>query len=194
MFDESDLFIFTIGLTEIWESIVDGAVFPLAPGVVARPPDPSLYRFANMTADEVRRDLEAFIAFIRTRNPGLRILLTVSPVPLVATYENRHVLVSTLYSKSALRSAVGEIFQKHRGVDYFPSYEIITCSANSATYFEPDFRSVTEGGVAHVMRVFDRHYMERTPKPKVGRDASLQAEFARSSKILCDEEALDTAS
>ncbi|SEI13014.1 GSCFA family protein [Methylobacterium sp. 275MFSha3.1] len=191
MFDESDLFIFTIGLTEIWESIGDGAVFPLAPGVVARPPDPSLYRFANMTAEEVRRDLEAFIAFIRTRNPDLKILFTVSPVPLVATYENRHVLVSTIYSKSALRAAVGEICQKHHNVDYFPSYEIITSSANSFTYFESDLRSVTDSGVAHVMRVFDRHYMGRAPEPKVGQDASLRAEFARSSKILCDEEALD---
>ncbi len=32
MFEESHLFIFTVGLTEIWESTVDGAVFPVAPG------------------------------------------------------------------------------------------------------------------------------------------------------------------
>ncbi|MGH1573425.1 GSCFA domain-containing protein [Methylobacterium sp. P31] len=191
MFEESNLFIFTVGLTEIWESAVDGAVFPVAPGVVAQPPDPSQYRFANMTAAEVHADLTAFIAFIRERNPDLKILLTVSPVPLVATYEGRHVLVSTTYSKSVLRAAVGEICQEHEGVDYFPSYEIITSWHNAGKYFEADYRSVAESGVAHVMRVFGRHYMAASPQPNARPDAALRAEFAQSSKILCDEEALD---
>lgn len=191
MFEESDLFIFTVGLTEIWESTADGAVFPVAPGVVAQPPDPSQYRFANMTAAEVRADLTAFIAFIRERNPDLKILLTVSPVPLVATYEGRHVLVSTTYSKSVLRAAVGEICQDHVGVDYFPSYEIITSWHNAGAYFEGDYRSVAESGVAHVMRVFGRHYMAASPQPNPRQDDALRAEFTQSSKILCDEEALD---
>jgi GSCFA family/Polysaccharide biosynthesis enzyme WcbI len=191
MFEDSHLFIFTVGLTEIWESTVDGAVFPVAPGVVAQPPDPSLYRFANMTAAEVRADLAEFIALVRERNPGLKILLTVSPVPLVATYEDRHVLLSTTYSKSALRAAVDEICRDHDAVDYFPSYEIITSWHNRGTYFQDDLRSVAESGVAHVMRVFERHYMRIADRPGRRQDATLRAEFARSSKILCDEEALD---
>src|SRR5205807_6284661 len=36
MFEQCDVFIFTLGLTEGWEAMADGAVFPLAPGVVAR--------------------------------------------------------------------------------------------------------------------------------------------------------------
>ncbi|MCJ2067677.1 GSCFA domain-containing protein [Methylobacterium sp. J-030] len=193
MFEESDLFIFTVGLTEIWESSVDGAVFPIAPGVVAQPPDPSAYRFTNMTAEEVRRDLEAFVIFIRERNPNLRILLTVSPVPLVATYEDQHVLVSTTYSKSALRAAAGELCRHHDRIEYFPSYEIITSWVNGGTYFEADRRSVSESGVAHVMRVFNRNYMTNAAPADAHRDAALHMEFNRSSKILCDEEALDAA-
>ncbi|MDP4023678.1 GSCFA domain-containing protein [Methylobacterium sp. NEAU 140] len=193
MFEESDLFIFTVGLTEIWESTRDGAVFPVAPGVVAAPPDPAPYRFANMNAAEVQADLSAFIAFVRARNPGLKMLLTVSPVPLVATYENRHVLVSTTYSKSALRAAVGEVCRAHAEVDYFPSYEIITTWQNGGRYFQDDLRSVSDSGVAHVMRVFGRHYMAGGPaeRPPHAGDAALRAEFARAAKILCDEEALD---
>ena len=35
MFEECDVFVFTLGLTEGWASSVDGAVYPLAPGTVA---------------------------------------------------------------------------------------------------------------------------------------------------------------
>jgi hypothetical protein len=191
MFEESHLFIFTVGLTEIWESTVDGAVFPVAPGVVALPPDPSRYRFVNMSVAEVRADLAAFIGLVRQHNPDLKILLTVSPVPLVATYEDRHVLQATTYSKSALRAAVDETCRQHEAVDYFPSYEIITSWHNGGAYFEADLRSVAESGVAHVMRVFERHYLRRVDRPAARQDAALRAEFARASKILCDEEALD---
>ncbi|MGK3891080.1 hypothetical protein, partial [Enterococcus faecium] len=35
MFAGLDVFVFTLGLTEAWVSRVDGAVFPIAPGVIA---------------------------------------------------------------------------------------------------------------------------------------------------------------
>jgi hypothetical protein len=145
-----------------------------------------------MSVAEVRADLAEFIGLVRQHNPDLKILLTVSPVPLVATYEDRHVLQATTYSKSALRAAVDEICRHHAAVDYFPSYEIITSWHNGGTYFEADLRSVAESGVAHVMRVFERHYLRTVDRPAARQDAALRAEFARASKILCDEEALDT--
>jgi hypothetical protein len=39
----------------------------------------------------------------------LRIVLTVSPVPLVATVTGSHVVPATIYSKSVLRIAAQEI-------------------------------------------------------------------------------------
>ena len=41
MFEQSEIFIFTLGLTEAWRSKKDGAVFPLAPGVSAGSFDPA---------------------------------------------------------------------------------------------------------------------------------------------------------
>ena len=41
------------------------------------------------------------------RTPKLRILLTVSPVPLTATAGDDHVLLATTYSKSVLRAGRG---------------------------------------------------------------------------------------
>lgn len=44
---------------------------------------------------------------------------------LIATCEDRHVLVSTTASKSKLNSAVDEICASVVDAHYFPSYEII---------------------------------------------------------------------
>lgn len=159
MFETCDVLIFTLGLTESWLSLADGAAFPIAPGVVAQGADPQAYRFHNLTVPEMVDDLVTLIDHVRVVNQGLKVILTVSPVPLVATYEDRHVLVSTTYSKSALR-VVAEMTCAARGyVAYFPSYEIITGSYNRSKYFADDLREVTPEGVGRVMSLFKKHYL-----------------------------------
>ena len=113
MFEECDVFIFTLGLTETWVSTRDGAVFPVAPGVAGGEPGDD-YAFHNLRAEEVTADLIAFLRKLRTVNPGVRVILTVSPVPLIATYEPRHVMVSNAYSKAALRVAAAESSRRCR--------------------------------------------------------------------------------
>jgi hypothetical protein len=192
MFENVDIFVFTLGLTEAWRRLEDGAVFPLAPGVAAGGMDEQHYEFVNFETHDVIADLEAFISRIQTVNPKCRIILTVSPVPLVATYERRHVLVSTTYSKSALRAAADYITRRHTICDYFPSYEIITGNFNKGSYYEADLRSVRPEGVNHVMRLFMQHYSHvETPKEATSSSAMLR-EAAQNNAIVCDEEALDS--
>ena len=112
----------------------------------------------NFTVSEIIADLDAFIVRLRGVNPNVRLLFTVSPVPLVATYENRHVLVSTTYSKSAIRAALDEVVRKDDFADYFPSDEIVTGWYNKGRYFADDLRSVTQDGIDHVMRLFSWHH------------------------------------
>jgi GSCFA family len=52
----------------------------------------------------------------------LQILLTVSPVTLIATYEPRHVWASTTFNKSALRMAANVVERAFEDVIDFPSY------------------------------------------------------------------------
>ncbi|GAA5118115.1 GSCFA domain-containing protein [Luteolibacter yonseiensis] len=157
VFEKMDYFVFTLGLTEAWRSRIDGAVFPLAPGVAAGAMDPDKYEFVNFGVTETTADLSAAIRKIREVNPGVKIILTVSPVPLMATYVPRHVLLSTTYSKSVLRVAAEEIRMNFPDVHYFPSYEIITGSYNRGAYYKKDYRTVTQEGVNHVMKLFLKH-------------------------------------
>ncbi|HEY5799313.1 MAG TPA: GSCFA domain-containing protein, partial [Burkholderiaceae bacterium] len=112
----------------------------------------------NFTFSEVLADLDAFIAELTAVNPGIRILFTVSPIPLVATNTDDNVLVASSYSKSVLRAAAGEVAGKHANVAYFPSYEIISSPASFGQYLAADLREVTEQGVTHVMDCFLSSY------------------------------------
>jgi hypothetical protein len=57
LFELMDVFVFTLGLTEIWESIEDETAYPTAPGTVCGEFDPARYRFRNLTWPEVAKDL-----------------------------------------------------------------------------------------------------------------------------------------
>lgn len=160
MFEQADVFIFTLGLTECWIEKASGEVYPLAPGVVAGNFDELVYDFVNFSAVEVERDMHDFLIKLKIVNPRVKVLMTVSPVPLIATYEKRHVLVSTTYSKAALRVAAEELLKKFDWVDYFPSYEIITGNFNLGKYYENDLREISTSGVDHAMRCFLRNYVE----------------------------------
>jgi hypothetical protein len=194
MFEELDIFVFTLGLTETWIAR-DGAAFPMCPGTVAGTFDASRHRFLNLGYEDVTSDLSAFVAELRAVNPKARIVFTVSPVPLAATAEDRHVLVSTIASKSVLRAAC-EAVCRIDGVSYFPSYEIITGPQARGRWFAGDLRSVTEDGVRLVMNIFFRHVAgvdleeasEETPTTDEFRD-SMQKIIA----VMCEEEMLDRA-
>lgn len=195
-----DVFVFTLGLTEAWESVADGAVFPLCPGVAGGEFNADKHRFHNFTVAEVVDDMLEFIGLLESVNPKAKLILTVSPVPLMATASSQqHVLLATSYSKSVLRVACEEIVRAQAQAAYFPSYEIITGSPLRGGYFAADCRAVTEAGVAHVMRVFFRHFAQAS-HPASGPEGAAHAgdgsvlshlgEMEGLVQVECDEEML----
>jgi hypothetical protein len=191
MFGKADCFVFTLGLTECWISKIDGAVFPIAPGVVAGEMDDTRYEFRNFSVAEIINDMENVIDKIRRINPGIKFILTVSPVPLIATFEKEHVLTATTYSKSALRTAVTEIRKKYDFVEYFPSYEIITGNYSKSQFFKEDLREVNTVGVDKVKNLLQKHYFANDEDTKSSDQNNFADEFARGRSLLCDEELLD---
>lgn len=193
---EADVFVFTLGLTEGWENAVSGQPYPMCPGTSAGTFDPSCHVFRNYGFSEVRAALEEAFRLMRTLNPDLRILLTVSPVPLTATASGQHVLVATTYSKSALRAVAGEMATVDPLLDYFPSYEIITGAPTRSAYFEPNLRSVLPEGVEMVMKHFfgglrlegaPRHF---PPHDATAGDLAMDAQMA-AEDLVCDEMTLE---
>lgn len=187
MFLECDVFVFTLGLTEGWRAISDGTVFPVAPGVSGGDFDAERYEFINFGVADVLADMRSFLTLLRGVNADVRVVLTVSPVPLIATYEPRNALVATTYSKSVLRVVADELWRQHDFVDYFPSYEVITGNFNGGRYYEADLREVNGIGVDHAMRCFLRNYTDATART----DQAWTHVNAASADVVCDEEAIE---
>lgn len=203
LFRKADIFVFTLGLTEAWESRLDGAAFPLCPGTSGGTFDPARHAFRNLSTAEVRADMDEVMRLARAINPALRFFITVSPVPLMATATGQHVAVATAHSKAVLRAAAGELYQAHDFVDYFPSYEIITAPFMKGYFFEPDAREVSHHGVDHVMQVFFSQHARPGAQPAAApapgaRPAAALSHLAQESaaeaereRVKCDEQLLN---
>lgn len=192
MFMEMDVFIFTLGLTEVWRHRETGIFYPTAPGVIAGEFDPGLHVMENLDVLRAGAALEAFreeVVALRGGR-GVRMILTVSPVPLTATASGQHVLAATTYSKAVLRAVAGQMAAEAEDVDYFPSYEIITNPAVRGTWYESNLRSVRDAGVRAAMGVFfGAHAAVGRGAP--GPVAEAVEEGSRAEDVVCEDAVLN---
>ncbi len=189
----ADIFVYTLGLTESWENAETGQPYPICPGTLTGRFDAAAHVFHNLGFAEIRAQLEEAFTLMRALNPGLRILLTVSPVPLTATKSGHHVLVATTHSKSILRAVAGELVAADPGTDYFPSYEIIAGAPARAGFFAPNMRSVVQAGVDQVMRHFFAGLDLSAPAAHAGDAAAAIREDALNAPMDAEELACEEA-
>jgi hypothetical protein len=126
LFDAADLFIITLGLSEVWYDEPSGEVFWRA--VPKNAYDPERHKFRTSTHAETLANLYRIYDLVRKYRPQARILFTVSPIPLTATFRPISCLAADAVSKATIRSALDEFLSVHGqsdGVYYFPSYEAV---------------------------------------------------------------------
>lgn len=150
--------IFTLGLTEAWIDRTSGRTLPTAPGTIAGTMTDTPADFVNFGFDDIVGDMIAARDMLMALNPEIKMLLTVSPVPLTATATDQHVAVASTASKAVLRAACAALTGRFGNVDYFPAYEIITTPVLGGPFFAANLRDPSEAGVAQVMEVFARSY------------------------------------
>ncbi len=185
MFESTDIFVFTLGLTEAWLSIQDGAVYPLCPGTAGGEFDNSKYKFVNLSFPQICADMRDFMTRARLINPKMRFLFTVSPVPLMATATKQQVMVANTYSKSVLRAVAGHLADTLPYVDYFPSFEIISTHVTRGQFYNPDLRTVSQHGVKHVMAQFFKEH-----QPPKQTKLPVKTTTPDDDDVVCDEELL----
>jgi hypothetical protein len=187
---ESDIFVFTFGLTESWINRQDGAAYPLCPGTARGTFDPTRHEFVNFNWPEVMFDFERVMELVRGINPEIKFLLTVSPVPLTATASGNHVLPATIASKSTLRSVCAELYDRDPNVDYFPSYELVSAHPMRAMYFDPNLRTVAGEGVSFVMEQFFSAHSAVGPAAPSPHDEGPENIY-EDDDVVCDEQILE---
>ena len=166
----TDVLILTLGLSEVWYDHVTGE--PLWRVLPVDQFDPERHVFRVETMAQTLQWLET-IERLRARHvPDMKIIFTVSPVRLGATFRPVSALTANSASKAIVRAALDEFLRNHqedvgRRLFYFPSYELVT------NYFidpyEHDNRHVSATVAAGIISYFVRHYCSADMIERTGR-------------------------
>jgi len=170
LFDEADTFVLTFGLSEVWYDEPTGEVFwrPMPKDKF----DASRHKFRMATYGETIGRLRRIRDLIRTHRPGAKIIYTLSPVGLAATFRPVSCITANSVSKAMLRVAIDELYREVRPSDpdfyYFPSYEVVLDGFHFP--FGEDRRHVANHVLLCNMKAFERYFC------KTGlQDADLEA-------------------
>lgn len=166
IFDEAELLIITLGLSEVWYDKESGEVFSRA--IPQEQFDESRHGFRISTVEENRTNLEAIYALIREHLPRAKVVVTLSPVPLLATFRPISCITANAVSKAVLRVAVDEVLRNHENdgvLHYWPSYEIVMEGFPNS--FGADNRHVKDPILDYIMTMFEVLYCTEPPAPGV---------------------------
>lgn len=152
---ESAVFIVTLGLSEVWYDRVSGKYYAEAPPADVF--DAARHKFRLLSPDENIHNIRSALQLLKEHNPNVQIILTVSPIPLRATFFQRSATISNNVSKASLIYAAHVICMELDYVHYFPSYEIVTAVVEQP--FEWDSRHVTRDTVETIMSYFKQAFM-----------------------------------
>ncbi|TXN26880.1 GSCFA domain-containing protein [Methylobacterium sp. WL19] len=158
LFDAAEVFIITLGLSEIWYDEPTGEVFWRAPPKAKL--DPARHKFRVASFAETKMNICNIRALIAKYNPNAKVVITVSPIPLAASFRPISCLSANAASKSIIRAAVDEFYRETKDGDenlyYFPSYDIVLYAFDNQ--FIPDRRHINGPVLDFNMKIFERYF------------------------------------
>ena len=159
IFDQTDVFILTFGLSEVWYDEPTGNVFWRT--IPKDAYDPDRHKFRVSSTQENRDNINAIYQLIRKHRPDAKVIFTLSPIPLIATFRDNSCLTSNSVSKSILRVAIDEVVREHQDdghLFYWPSYEIVTDVFHLP--YKADRRHIETRVLRYIMTLFEHIWCE----------------------------------
>lgn len=155
-FLQAEVFVLTLGLNECWQ-LHDGTV-------MSRNPRDNMYHLVThktLTVEENVQNIQRFYDIVRSHNPHFKIVLSLSPIPFLATgrADTHHIIEANTHSKATLRVAADELVRNNDGIFYLPSYELVTECIEQP--WKPDHRHVTEDTVVKVVEMFKQMFVKQ---------------------------------
>ncbi len=108
-----------------------------------------------LTVDEILKAYNALFDDLKTANPNLKVIWTISPV--------RHIkdgLVENNRSKSTLHLSIEEIVKQYNNNFYFPSYEIMVDQLRDYRFYNRDLVHPNSEAIAFIWEVFQKTYFD----------------------------------
>lgn len=146
--------IITLGLAEVWyDREADLWLNCTLPPNVALP-IADRYCLRVLDHNDVLQGLEETLALLMDcGHPGVQLFVSVSPVPMAATFTSGDVVTANLYSKATQMTAAIDFADRHENVHYVPSFESVLHSTRAFAW-DSDLRHVTDNMVNVIVKNF----------------------------------------
>src|SRR5689334_14437734 len=144
----SDVFILTLGVAAAFFDRSTGAFVLPRPSALNSRALAEKYQFRTTSVQENVDNVLHLIEFIRRISPEIRIVVTVSPVPLLASFEHESAVQADCLSKSTMRLVAHEVVNNSNlaNILYWPSFEIFRWAGSNAS----NFYAADDGAAWHV--------------------------------------------
>lgn len=161
VFLDTEFFIVTLGLSEIWYDEQTGGVFWRA--VPTRRFDAARHKFRVSSFAESKANIALMYRLIRQHVPKAKVLFTLSPIPLQATFRPVSCMTANTVSKAILRAALDEFIRENEAdlntqLFYFPSFEYV--NELFPTRFRADNRHPHDAIINAIMKTFEAVYCD----------------------------------
>ncbi len=156
----SNAFILTLGVAPAFFDRTTGDYVLPRPSALNSRALAEKYLYRTTSVQENVENVLHVIRFMRTISPSIKIIVTVSPVPLQASFEYESAVQADCLSKSTMRLVAQEVVYNSNIADifYWPSFEIFRwAGSNSSNYFAADDGAawhVSEEKVAGTIQAF----------------------------------------
>ncbi|WP_315743558.1 MULTISPECIES: GSCFA domain-containing protein [unclassified Bradyrhizobium] len=144
----SNVFILTLGVAAAFFDRTTGAFVLPRPTALNSRALAEKYQFRTASVQENVDNVLYLIEFIRSVVPDIKIIVTVSPVPLLASFEYESAVQADCLSKSTMRLVAHEVVNNSNlsNIFYWPSFEVFRwAGSNASNYFAAD-----DGAAWHV--------------------------------------------
>jgi hypothetical protein len=197
----ADVLILALGVSELWYDRITGDPFRRA--IPRHQFTPERHVFRVLTVAETTACLQQIEAIRAEHMPQMKVVFTVSPMRLRATFRPISAVTANSVSKAVMRAALDEFLRGQpddlgRTLFYFPSYEIITDVFRDP--FTEDNSHIQPSAIEHVVDLFARTYtnlmsaVQSRPFPNedvpriqsIGQVSELEAKNAELQQI-CDQ-------
>ena len=109
-----------------------------------------------LSLEEISNALEQTLGSLKSENPSLNLLLTLSPVR-----HSKDGMEANQISKSILRLAIQEMVDLHEDVYYFPAYELLLDDLRDYRYYGRDLVHPSEEAIDYIWGKFIHSFMEK---------------------------------
>ncbi|WP_286066604.1 GSCFA domain-containing protein [Duncaniella freteri] len=133
----------------------------------------SSFREETLLLDQCTDDLESLVSMVRTVNPDIHIIFTVSPLRYLG--QGAHI---NSISKATLLLAIDSVVRTFPSTHYFPSFEIMMDDLRDYRFYADDMKHPTDQAVRYIYDIFSATYFSPSTRDLASQSRRLTRRLA----------------